>query len=249
MDLNLCNKVVLISGGSRGIGQALCDAFAQENCRVYFFYKKNKTLAEETVASAMEKSANAFVKGIQLDITDGAACENAVHEILDVEGKIDVLINNAGTTKDGLFLSQEFGKWESVIQTNIFGTVKLTSPVAMAMFTKRSGSIINISSVAGLTGVKGQTNYCTSKAGLIGLTKALSKELGLKNIRVNAIAPGYIETDMTKGLKNMNELSKLIPLKRLGLPSEVAKTAVFLASEAASYINGEIIVVDGGLIA
>jgi 3-oxoacyl-[acyl-carrier protein] reductase len=249
MDLKLTNKVVLISGGSRGIGQALCNAFIEENCRVYFFYKNNEALAEETIAAVREKAADAFIRGIKLDITDGTACEKAVEDILDSEGQIDVLINNAGFTMDGLFLSQEFEKWESVIQTNIFGTVKLTSPVAMAMFSKRSGSIINISSVAGLKGIKGQTNYCASKAGLIGLTKALSKELGLKNIRVNAIAPGYIDTDMTKELKNLKELNSLIPLKRLGLPSEVAKTAVFLASEAASYINGEVIVVDGGLIA
>ncbi len=249
MELGLKGKVVLISGGSRGIGEALCEAFAGENCRIYFLYKSNSDLAKQVEKRISETYDGVFIQGIKADITNSLECESVTQTIVDKEGSIDILINNAGIIQDGLFLMQSAEKWESVIKTNLFGNAALTSAVALSMFSNRRGNIINISSTAGIIGVKGQTNYCAAKAGIIGFTKALSKELGMKNIRVNAIAPGYIETDMTSNIKNLKDISTNIPLRRLGLPHEVAKTAVFLSSDAASYINGATIVVDGGLTA
>ena len=247
MELGLKNKVILVSGGSRGIGRAICEAFIKEGCRVYFLYKSNSDKAKQFEEYISLNYPEEFIKGIKVDINNSKQCESTVESILEDEGEIHTLINNAGIRQDGLFLMQDPVKWESVIQTNLFGSVTLASKVALSMFASRKGSIINMASVAGFTGVRGQTNYCTAKAGIIGFTKALSKELGMKNVRVNGIAPGYIETDMTENLKNLEELISNVPLRRIGLPKEIAHTAVFLASDAASYINGEVIVVDGGL--
>lgn len=247
MDLNLCDKVILISGGSRGIGSAICEGFVKEKCRVYFTYKSNEEAATNTVNRIKDKYPEGFIISIKADVTNQDECKRIVDEIYDKEGKIDVLVNNAGITNDGLMLMQSNEEWQSVLNVSIGGTYNLIREVGSKMFYNRKGSIINISSVAGIIGVIGQTNYCTAKSAVIGMTRALSKEFGIRNIRVNAIAPGYIETDMTKNLKNIDSLKKTIPLKRLGDVEEVANLAVFLASENSAYINGETIVIDGGL--
>lgn len=247
MELNLNGKVVLVTGGSRGIGSGICEAFVRENSKVYFIYKSNEVEANNTVNRIKEKYPESFIVAIRADVTKDIECKNIVNEINEKEGKIDILINNAGITNDGLLLMQTPEEWESVLKVSIGGTYNLIREVGMKMFYKRSGSIINISSVAGTMGVMGQTNYCTAKSAIIGLTRALSKEFGIKNIRVNAIAPGYIETDMTRNLKNLGALKKTIPLKRMGKVEEVANLVVFLASEASGYINGETIIIDGGL--
>lgn len=247
MDLNLKDKVVLISGGSRGIGAALCEAFVKEKCKVYFMYKSNDEEANNTILKIKKTYDESTIEAMKVDVCNLLDCEKAVDKIIEKEGTIDILINNAGITRDNLILMQDPDEWNSVLDVIIGGAYNLIRKVGLIMFSKRKGSIINISSVAGKTGVLGQTNYCTAKAGIIGLTKALSKELGIKNIRVNSIAPGYIETDMTKNLKNLDSIKKQVPLKRLGKADEVADLAVFLASDAASYINGETVVIDGGL--
>lgn len=241
------DKVVLISGGTGGIGSTLCRAFAREGANIYFTYCNNEEKANKLVSQLKKEYLDSRIYGIKLDITDMEACEKVVSEINGREGKIDVLVNNAGITEDGLFLMQNPNKWKRVIDVNLMGEYNLTVKVAYTMFKKHSGCIINISSVAGLIGVKGQTNYCAAKAAMIGMTKAMAKEFAGKNIRVNAIAPGYIETDMTKDLKGKDSLKASIPLNRFGTPEEVSETAVFLASDKASYINGTVIVVDGGL--
>jgi len=247
MDIGLKDKVVLISGGSRGIGSKLCESFASEKSKVYFMYRSNDEEANNTVNRIKEKYPDSTIVAIKADICDEQQCIDTVKKIQDIEGTIDVLVNNAGITRDNLMLMQNKKEWKSVLDVTIDGTYNLTHEVAFIMFAKRKGVIINISSVAGLTGVRGQSNYCTAKAGIIGFTRALSKELGMKNVRVNAVAPGYIETDMTKDLPNLNGIKKNVPLRRLGQPEDVANVVLFLASDLSSYINGQVITVDGGL--
>ena len=247
MDVGLKDKVVLISGGSRGIGSKICEAFVSEKSKVYFMYKSNDEEANNTANRIKEKYVDSTIVAIKADVCDEEQCVKAVEKIKEIEGTIDVLVNNAGITRDNLMLVQNKKEWKSVLDVTIDGTYNLTHEVALLMFGKRRGTIINISSIAGLTGVMGQTNYCTAKAGIIGFTKALSKELGMKNVRVNAIAPGYIETDMTKDLSNLNSIKKQIPLRRLGKPEDIANLVLFLASDLSSYINGEVITIDGGL--
>lgn len=240
MDLKLENKVVLVSGGSRGIGAEICKGFKEEGSKVYYLYKSNLLHSDDLKDD---------IQGIQTDIKNYAECEAAVEKILSLEGHIDILVNNAGITKDGLLLTQDKEDWNLVIQTNLIGTYNMSKTALMGMFAQRSGCIINISSTAGIMGVKGQTNYCSAKAGIIGLTKSMAKEYGIKNIRVNAIAPGYIETDMTEKIKRVDEILKQVPLARMGTAKEVADMVLFMASDHAGYMNGEVIVLDGGLTA
>lgn len=248
MELNCKGKVVLVSGGTGGIGREVCRAFVDEGAIVYFTFNSNEQKANEFIAEIKEQLPDACIYGLKLDISQLDACEQVVQTIAEREEHIDILVNNAGITKDGLMLSQSSEKWRSVVEVNLFGTYNLIKNVAFPMFAKHKGCIINISSVAGVIGVKGQTNYCASKSAIIGMTKALCKEFEGKNIRVNAVAPGYIETEMTKELKGTDKLKMSIPLKRFGSPKEIANTVLFLASDAAEYINGTVIVVDGGLL-
>jgi len=237
----LNGAVVLITGGTRGIGRAIAEAFKEVGATVYI----TGTNREKTEATAKEIGVN----GVKMDVTDREEVKRVVNEILEKEGKIDVLVNNAGITKDTLFLRMKDEDWDAVINTNLNGVYNVTKAVVPAMVKKRKGVIINISSVVGFTGNVGQVNYSATKSALIGFTKSLAKELGGRNVRVVAVAPGYITTDMTKAIpeKIKAELIKSIPLKREGEPREVADVCLFLASNMASYITGTTIHVNGGL--
>lgn len=236
-------EVVLITGGSRGIGSTLVKKFYQEGKKVYFTYKSNLLEAE--------KLANDYqgVSFFQLDISNYDQVEQVVKQIISNENKIDYLINNAGITSDGLFLMMDKNKWNNVIDTNLNGTFYVSKFVSKYMIKQRSGRIINISSIVASIGSKGQANYIASKSALEGLTRALAIELAPRNILVNAVAPGYIETDMTSILdeKYKEEIVNKTLLKRCGTPDEIADVVSFLCSKASSYITGQIITVDGGM--
>ena len=237
----LKGKVVLVTGGTRGIGRAIAERFKSLGAEVYI----TGTSEERTKAVAEEIGVN----GVKMNVMDREEVKRVVSEILEKEGGIDVLINNAGITRDSLFLRMKDEDWDAVIDTNLNGVYNVTRAVVPSMVKKRSGNIINISSVVGFTGNVGQVNYSSTKSALIGFTKSLAKELGGRGIRVNCIAPGYITTDMTKKIpeKIKQEILKTIPLKREGEPREVADVCVFLASDMASYITGTVIHVNGGL--
>ena len=237
----LKGSVVLITGGTRGIGRAIAETFKKAGATVYI----TGTNREKTEAVAQEIGVN----GVKMDVTDREEVKKVVGEIAEKEGKIDVLINNAGITRDTLFLRMKDKDWDAVIDTNLNGVYNVTRAVVPLMIKKRKGVIINISSVVGFTGNVGQVNYSATKSALIGFTKSLAKELGGRNIRVVAVAPGYITTDMTKAIpeKIKEELIKSIPLRREGEPREIADVCLFLASNMASYITGTTIHVNGGL--
>ncbi len=237
----LKGKVVLVTGGTRGIGRAIAERFKDVRAVVYI----TGTNEERTKAVAEEIGVN----GVKMDVTNREEVKRVVSEILEKEGQIDILINNAGITKDTLFMRMKDEDWDRVINTNLNGVYNVTRAVVPAMVKKRSGNIINISSVVGFTGNVGQVNYSATKSALVGFTKSLAKELGGRGIRVNCIAPGYITTDMTEKIpaKIKEELLKSIPLKREGEPREIADVCLFLASNMASYITGTVIHVNGGL--
>ena len=239
--MNFEGKVVLVTGGTRGIGRAIAKAFKDAGATVYI----TGTTEERTKKVAEELG----VKGLKMDVTNREEVKKGVDEILKTEGKIDVLINNAGITRDTLFIRMKDEDWDAVINTNLNGVFNVTKAVIPAMVKQRSGNVINISSVVGFTGNVGQANYSATKSALLGFTKSLAKELGGRNIRVNCIAPGYITTDMTEKIpeKIKQELIKSIPLRREGKPEEIASVCLFLASDMASYITGTVIHVNGGL--
>ncbi|MBQ9244956.1 3-oxoacyl-[bacterium] len=238
------NKVALITGASRGIGKACAIELAKSGYDVAITYAGNDEAANKTIDELT--ALNVKAKAYKFDVSNKDACSNAVDTILKDFGKLDVLVNNAGITRDGLFMRMSAENWEAVINTNLSSAFYMTNPVIKTMIKQRSGCIINMSSIAGRMGNAGQANYSAAKAGLIGFTKSLSKELGSRNIRVNAIAPGFIQTDMTKGL-DAEKIIEHIPLKRLGLPEDIAKTVKFLAEDG-TYITGQVIGVDGGLV-
>lgn len=241
-------RVVLVTGGSRGIGKAIARKFAKEGYNLVINYVSDKTNIEE-----LKQEFESF--GIQTlfvktDVTNSEDCENMVKQAIDTFGKIDVLVNNAGITKDMLLMRMKKEDFEQVIDTNLVGTFNVTKNVVPYMMKARSGRIINISSVVGISGNAGQTNYSASKAGIIGFTKSLAKEIASRNILVNAVAPGFIETNMTDVLKDdvKQEIAKNIPLKRMGTTQDVANVVKFLASDDSSYITGQVINVDGGML-
>ena len=240
-------KVALITGGSRGIGRACALAFAKRGAAVAIGYASNQAAAAET----LELIAGAGTKGtaIQFDVADGSAANEAVNKVIAEHGRIDVLVNNAGIAVDGLVMRIKDEDWDRQLNANLRGAFALIRAVARAMMKQRQGVIINIVSVVGETGNAGQAAYSASKAGLIGLTKSVAKELGSRNIRVNAVSPGFIETDMTSELSAQVKTRMLdsIPLGRLGTPGDVANAVAFLASDAASYITGEVLKVNGGM--
>ena len=238
------NKVALITGASRGIGRACAIELAKAGYDVAISYAGNDEAANKTVADI--KSLNVNAKAYKFVVANKDACASAVEEVLKDYGKIDVLVNNAGITRDGLFMRMSSENWEAVINTNLNSAFYMTNPVIKTMIKQRSGCIVNMSSISGLMGNAGQANYSTAKAGLVGFTKSLAKELGSRNVRVNAIAPGFIQTDMTKDL-DTEKITEHIPLKRLGQPEDIAKTVKFLAEDA-PYITGQVIGVDGGLV-
>jgi len=243
----LKDKTVIISGAARGIGRAIAIELAGEGASISFNYLKNTSAAialEEEI-----KNLGVQVRSFQADIKEYAAVKSWVDETRALFGGIDIVVNNAGIIKDRALALMEPGDWQEVISTNLEGTFNLTRAAIIPLIKQKSGVIINITSISGITGTQRQTNYSASKAGIIGFTKALAKEVSPYNIRVNAVAPGFIETDMLKDLKEeyRGQLLKQIPLSRLGRPSEVAKTVKFLVSDDAGYITGHTIVIDGGL--
>ncbi len=238
------NKVALVTGGSRGIGRACAIELAKSGYNIAVSYAGNEEAANKTVEDLKALGVNA--KSYKFNVADKEACEKAAEEVLKDFGKIDVLVNNAGITRDGLFMRMSSENWEAVINTNLNSAFYMTNPVIRTMIKQRYGCIVNMSSIVGIMGNAGQANYSAAKAGLIGFTKSLAKELGSRNIRVNAIAPGFIQTDMTKDL-DTEKITEHIPLKRLGLPEDIAKTVKFLAEDA-PYITGQVIGVDGGLV-
>ena len=237
-------KVALVTGASRGIGKACAIELAKAGYDVAVSYAGNEEAANKTVAELTDLDVKA--KAYKFDVADKDACAKAVEEVLADFGKLDVLVNNAGITRDGLFMRMSAENWEAVINTNLSSAFYMTSPAIKTMIKQRSGCIINMSSIVGVMGNAGQANYSAAKAGLIGFTKSLAKELGSRNIRVNAVAPGFIQTDMTKDL-DTEKIAEHIPLKRLGQPEDIAKAVRFLAEDA-PYITGQVIGVDGGLV-
>ena len=239
-------KFALVTGGSRGIGRAVCIKMAEMGYNVLINYKSNKEEANNTLALIKEKGVKGEI--LQFDVSDKEQIKNKLGGWMEAnEDKvIEVLVNNAGIREDTLMMWMKDEQWDNVIKTNLDGFFYVTRLVVNSMLMKKYGRIINIVSLSGLKGLPGQTNYSAAKAGVIGATKALAQEIGRKGITVNAVAPGFIKTDMT-GELNENELKAMIPLKRFGLPEEVAHTVGFLASGGAAYITGEVISVNGGL--
>ncbi len=237
---------ILVTGGVRGIGKAISLAFSKYESNIYI-WDINDDGFDELKSTIESNGSKVFFS--KVNIADFAQVEKAVNDILE-SNNIDIVINNAGITKDNLLMGMKEDEWDSVITVNLKGTFNVSKHIIRSMIKKRSGCIINIASVIGLMGNKGQANYAASKAGIIGFTKSLAKEVGSRNIRVNAIAPGFIETEMTLKLSEdvIKEYSKMIPLKRMGKADDVADLCVFLASDMAKYITGQVINCDGGML-
>ena len=242
------NKTASITGASRGIGKQIALTLAQNGYDIAINYRTENEALIETKKQIEEKGVKCLT--VQGDVSNFEDCERFVKEIIEEYGKIDVLVNNAGITKDTLLMRMKKEDFEDVIDTNLVGTFNVTKNVITHMLKARSGRIINISSVVGVAGNAGQTNYSASKAGIIGFTKSLAKEVASRGILVNAVAPGFIETGMTDVLKEdiKEEIAKSIPLKRIGTTQDVANLVKFLAGEDSSYITGQVTNVDGGMI-
>lgn len=242
----LKGKVAIITGASRGIGKAAAVALATQGAKVVINYARSSEAAEATVQEITGAGGEAIA--IQADVAQSEAVDNLIKTTLKKFGRIDVLVNNAGITKDTLLLRMKPEQWQAVIDLNLTGVFLCTKAVSKTMLKQRSGRIINIASVSGQMGLPGQANYSAAKAGVIGFTKTIAKELANRGVTVNAIAPGFIETDMTKDLKS-DDIVNSIPLGRYGKPEEVAGAISFLACDpAASYITGQVLNVDGGMV-
>jgi len=241
-------KKVLVTGGSRGIGRAVVEGFAREGAEVAFIYHSNKEAAEDVV-STLAGEGFKTVTAHQCDVSDQAQVDALVEKLIDQWERLDILVNNAGIVKDGLLATMDPSNWLAVINTNLNSVFYFCRAVTRPMMSQRAGRIINMSSVAAEFPNQGQANYAASKGGVQGLTRCMATELGRRGITVNAVAPGFIETDMTVAVRNAAEaeIKKAIPLRRLGKPEDIASAALFLASDEASYITGQILTVDGGL--
>ncbi len=241
-------KTALITGATRGIGKQIAITLAQAGYDIAINYRKENEDLKNTKQEIEQTGAKCLT--LQGDVSNYEDCEKIAKEIIQEYGKIDVLVNNAGITKDTLLMRMKKEDFEDVININLIGTFNMTKNIIPYMMKNRTGRIINISSVVGISGNAGQANYAASKAGIIGFTKSLAKEVGSRNILVNSIAPGFIETAMTDVLKEeiKEEISKTIPLKRMGKAQDVANVVKFLASEESSYITGQVIHVDGGML-
>jgi len=237
-------KLALVTGGSRGIGRAAALKLAQAGYDVVINYAGNTDAANKTVEDI--KALGVQAEAYKFDVSNQAEVEENIAKIIEKYGRIDILVNNAGITRDDLFIRMNEEKWSAVINTNLNSAFYVSKPVVKLMMKQRSGAIVNTTSVVGVYGNVGQANYSAAKAGLIGFTKSLAKELGARNIRVNAVAPGFIATDMTKDLANIDEYTKIISLKRLGTPEDIADAIKFLAVDA-KYVTGQVLEVDGGM--
>ncbi|MFA5142870.1 MAG: 3-oxoacyl-[acyl-carrier-protein] reductase [Candidatus Omnitrophota bacterium] len=241
----LKDRVAIVTGGARGIGKAIVLELVKSGAKVVFTYLKSEAAAAELLDRIKKSGGEAAA--VKSDSKDFVEARAAVKETLNKFGRIDILVNNAGIIKDKALMMMEPAEWQDVIDTNLTGYFNMAKACIVTMMKQRSGNIINISSVAGIVGTPRQVNYASAKAGITGLTKSLAKEVALYNVRVNAVAPGYIETDMTSALKNRDSLLKFIPSGRFGTPEEVARAVSFLAGEESAYITGQVIKVDGGL--
>ena len=241
------DKVVVITGGSRGIGAECVRRFFQQGAKVVFTYNRSKSLAYKLKKELNSKKGQILC--LKLDVRNFQDCRETIQKIVKKFKRIDVLVNNAGIKQDKSLVMMDYQDWQNVLETNLGGVFNMCRASVYTFIKQRQGCIINISSVSGLIGLVGQTNYSASKAGIIGFSKALAKELAPYNIRVNVVAPGFIDTDMSKDIlpKFKEEMLKLIPMKRFGKAEEIAEMVLFLASSRASYITGEIIKIDGGL--
>ncbi|MDR7865403.1 MAG: 3-oxoacyl-[acyl-carrier-protein] reductase [Sporomusaceae bacterium] len=244
----LDGKVAIVTGASRGIGRATALRLAQEGAKVVVNYAGNLAAAEKTVDDIKQAGGDAIL--FQADVADPQAAGELVKAATAAFGRIDILVNNAGITRDNLLVFMKEDDWDAVMNTNLKGVFNCTKAVAKTMIKQRAGRIINLTSVVGIMGNAGQTNYAAAKAGVIGFTKSAAKELAARGITVNAVAPGYITTDMSAAIPEQAkaDLAQKIPLSRLGKPEDVADAVLFLASEAANYITGQTINVDGGMV-
>lgn len=241
-------KVAIITGASRGIGKAIAEKFAEQGANIAFTYLSSDEKANALASELSSKGIKALP--FKSDAAKMEQAENLAQSVVDAFGRIDVVVNNAGITRDNLLMRLTEEAWDEVINTNLKSVFNLTKAVQRTMLKQRSGSIINMSSVVGVKGNAGQANYAASKAGIIGFTKSIALELGSRNIRSNAIAPGFIETEMTGQLdeKTVQGWREAIPLKRGGTPEDVANLALFLASDLSAYVTGQVIHVDGGML-
>lgn len=247
MAAELTDQVAVVTGGSRGIGRATALALAAVGAQVVVNYARSSTAADEVVAAIAAMGGQAIA--VQADVSDATQAENLIKAATEKWGRVDVLVNNAGITRDTLLLRMKPEDWQAVINLNLSGVFYCTRAVSKLMLKQRSGRIINIASVAGLMGNPGQANYSAAKAGVIGFTKTVAKEMATRGITVNAVAPGFIKTDMTGELSNTEEILKYIPLGRYGEADEVAGLIRFLAADpAAAYITGQVLTIDGGMV-
>lgn len=243
----LTGKIALVTGGARGIGKAIAMKLAQQGAAVIVNYSGSEEKARETVEEILKAGGQA--ESMQCDVSDFASCENLAKAVLEKYGRLDILVNNAGITRDGLIMRMSESDYDAVLDTNLKGAFNMIRHFSKAFLKQRSGRIINISSVSGVMGNAGQANYSASKAGLIGLTKSVARELASRGICVNAVAPGFIATDMTDKMPESAKegMKGVIPMGRIGEPGEIAEVVAFLAGDQAGYITGQVICVDGGM--